>query len=96
MLFNMSVYYIIGPVRLLLTKVLPVCFTASVACKNLVQNRLKIKFVQLDFWKKFKTWYYKNQVQMDRVFKGTSYQIQYTVSLSFEFTEPFQWKILKS
>ena len=28
-------------------------FAACAACKNQVWNRLKIKFVQLDFWKKF-------------------------------------------
>ena len=39
-----------------------------VACKIQVWYRLKIKFVQLDFGKKFQTWFKKNQVQMDRVF----------------------------
>jgi hypothetical protein len=29
---------------------------------------VKIKFIQLDFWKKFTTRIFKNQVQMDRVF----------------------------
>ena len=45
-------------------------FTARVACKNQVRNRLKIKFVQLDFWKKFQTQFFKNQVQMDRVYSS--------------------------
>ena len=34
--------------------------------KNQVWNRLKIKFVQLDFWKKFQTRFFKNQEQMNR------------------------------
>ena len=42
------------------------CITVSVACKSQVWNRLKIKFVQLDFWKKFQTRFFKNQVQTDR------------------------------
>ena len=34
-------------------------FTACVACKNQVQNKPNIKFVQLDFWKKFQTRFFK-------------------------------------
>ena len=37
-------------------------FTACVACKIRVQNRQKIKFIQLDFL----TWFFKNQVQINR------------------------------
>ena len=43
------------------------CTTQCVDCKNLVRNSLKIKFVQLDFLKKFQTRFFKNQVQMDWV-----------------------------
>ena len=43
-------------------------FYCLCSVQNLVWNRLKIKLVQLDFWKKFQTRFFKNQVQMDRVF----------------------------
>ena len=42
-------------------------FGGYTCSKNRVRNRLKIKFVQLDFWKKFHTRFFKNQEQMDRV-----------------------------
>ena len=45
-----------------------VYFELDFGSKNQVRNRLKIKFVQLDFWKKFQTRFFKNHVQMDRVF----------------------------
>ena len=42
--------------------ILKLIFAGYTGCKNSVQNRVKIQFVNLIF----PTWFFKNQVQMDR------------------------------
>ena len=75
-----------------------------------VRNRLKIKFVQLDFWKKFQNRFFKNEVQMDWELKPQSSDSHctglsvkqsaentesYFVKLSYNLPAAMNWKKVK-
>ena len=57
--------YIVGKTWFIVYFKLDFCRLHCTGSKNQVWNRLRIKFVQLDFWEKFQTQFFKNKVQTD-------------------------------